>query len=107
MAPRDDVEVNCPLHREHRAFMEKYAGQELLTRGEIDQVVRKTVKETLLSLGIDAADPIEMQRDFQMLRDWRRASNSVRSKGLLTLIGIITAGVLGAVWIGVKSALRS
>jgi hypothetical protein len=106
--PRDDKfidGINCPLYREHAVFLEKYAGQELLTRTEVDEVVRKTVKETLLSLGIDAADPIEMQRDFQTLRDWRRASGSIRAKGTMTLIGILTAGLLGVIWIGVKSVL--
>lgn len=91
---------------EYRLFLEKYSGQELLTRNEIDSVVRKTVRETLFSMGIDAADPIEMQRDFTTLRDWRRASNSIRAKGTMTAIAIITAGLLGALWIGVKSVIK-
>lgn len=104
--PRDDLPgSDCPLYREHAQFLDRYAGRELLTREEVDNIVRKTVKETLYSLGIDAADPIEMQRDFQTLRDWRRASSSVRAKGTMTAIAIITAGVMGALWIGVKSVL--
>jgi len=95
MAPRDDYR-DCPLYELH---------QQYLTRDEIDQVVRKTVKETLTSMGIDAADPIEMQRDFQTLRDWRRSVTAVRSKGMMTLIAILTTGLLAALWIGVKSVL--
>ena len=88
MAPRND--------RSHDNY---------LTRDEVDSIVRKTVKETLTSMGIDAADPIEMQRDFQMLRDWRKASTSVRTKVLMTAIGLLTAGALGALAVGVKSVL--
>jgi hypothetical protein len=95
MAPRDDYR-DCPLYELHHQY---------LTRDEIDDVVRKTVKETLTSMGIDAADPIEMQRDFQTLRDWRRSVTAVRSKGMMTLIAILTTGLLAALWIGVKSVL--
>lgn len=76
-----------------------------ITRDEVDVIVRKTVKETLTSMGIDAADPIEMQRDFQMLRDWRKASTSVRTKILATAVGILTAGIIGALIVGVKSVI--
>jgi len=97
MAPRDDnLYINCPLYGEHQKY---------LTREDVNVVVRQTVRETLTSMGIDAADPLEMQRDFQTLRDWRRASNAVRSKGLLTLISILTAGLIGALWIGVRSVI--
>lgn len=105
MTPPDKPEINCPLYHEHRAFLDRYAGRELLTREEVEVVIQKTVKETLYSIGIDAADPIEMQRDFQTLRDWRRASTSVRAKGTMTIIAIITAGIMGALWIGVKNVL--
>jgi hypothetical protein len=80
---------------------------EFLTRDEVDRVVKATVKETLTSMGIDAADPIEMQRDFQALRDWRRASRAIRTRGLMTLVAILTAGLIGAIWVGIKYALRS
>jgi hypothetical protein len=76
------------------------------SREEIDNIVRQTVKETLTSMGIDTHDPIEMQRDFQSLRDWRRASEAVRSKGTLTLVGIFVAGILGVLWLGLKYVLR-
>jgi hypothetical protein len=100
MAPRpnDHEYRDCPMYLAHDQY---------LTRDEISLVVQETVKTTLLSMGIDAADPIEMQRDFQTLRDWRRASTAIRSKGLMTLVGILAAGLLGALWIGVKSVLKS
>jgi len=85
--------------------MAPHRPNDYLTRDEIDIVVKKTVRETLTTMGIEAANPIEMQRDFQMLRDWRKASTSVRTKVLMTAIGIVTAGLIGALLIGVKSVL--
>lgn len=73
-----------------------------LTRQDAEGLVRRTVKETLLIMGIDASDPIEMQRDFQALRDWRCAMAAVRSKGLLTIISILIAGIIGLIVLGIK-----
>ncbi len=68
-------------------------------------LVKDTVKETLLSLGLEIDDPIKMQKDFQHLRDWREASESLKSHGLTTLVGILLAGLLGAIWMGIKNVL--
>lgn len=80
--------------------------QSNLSREEIAEIVQQTVKETLTSMGIDTHDPIAMQRDFQSLRDWRRASEAIQSKGVLTLVGIVAAGILGVIWLGLKHAIR-
>ena len=69
--------------------------------------MRQSVRETLTSMGIDSHDPIAMQRDFQTLRDWRRASETIQSKGVLTIVGILVAGVIGVLWLGLKHAVRS
>ena len=76
-----------------------------VARDEIDDIVRRTVKETLLSMGLDTKNPLELQRDFQALRDWRLSMNAIRSRGMLTLIGIIVSGMAAALWFGVKHAL--
>lgn len=76
-----------------------------LTEQEIEQVVAKAVKATLLSFGVDTSKPIEMQRDFQALRDWRTASESIRSKSVMTLISIIVAGTLAALWVGIRNGI--
>lgn len=76
-----------------------------LTRGELRQIVRETVQETLTSLGIQHENPLEMQRDFQYLRDWRRTTHALRAKGLLTAVGLVVAGGLAALWLGVQALL--
>ena len=70
-----------------------------LTEAELKNVVKETVHETFITLGVDASDPLEMQKDFQHLREWRETSVAVKSKGLMTLVGIIVAGVAAFVWI--------
>ncbi|CAB4169269.1 hypothetical protein UFOVP1516_53 [uncultured Caudovirales phage] len=69
------------------------------------ELIQQTVKETLLSLGLEVDDPIKVQRDFQHLREWRETTEALKSKGLMTLFGIIVAGVLGFMWIGFKGSV--
>lgn len=69
------------------------------------EVARLTVEETFLRLGIDAADPIEMQRDFQHLREWRLAVETVKKRSLVSLVGVLVAGTCAALWVGVKHFL--
>ena len=69
------------------------------------ELIKETVHETLLSLGLEIDDPIKMQKDFQHLREWREASESLKSHGLTTLVGILLAGMIGAIWIGIKNVL--
>jgi hypothetical protein len=69
-----------------------------LTEAEIEAIVARTVKQTLLTLGLDCSDPMETQRDFQWLRDWRKSVDSMRGYGARTAVSIIVAGIIGAVW---------
>lgn len=86
----------CPLFDEHR---------QLLDKDEVDNIVRMSVRETLISLGIDATDPMETQRDFQTLRDWRKSAASIRSKSIMVLVGIVVTGALAALWVGIRYAI--
>lgn len=69
-----------------------------LSEHEIRQIVAETVAETLTRLGVDAANPKEMQADFQHLRDWRESIKTVKRQGLMTAVGVITVGFLGLLW---------
>ena len=77
-----------------------------LTPDEARALIREAVRETFLMLGVTVDDPIEVQKDFQHLREWRNTTNSLKSKGLLTAIGIVTSGFLAAVWLGLKEILN-
>jgi len=76
-----------------------------LTDDQLKSLVEKTVHDTLVRLGVDATNPIEMQHDFQHLREWREATGAFRNKGILVIITTIIAGVLAAAWVGFKSSV--
>lgn len=88
------------------------------------EAAHKAVHQTLLSLGIDADNPLHAQRDFVVLREigalvmdaefrkdmehvraWRLSVNEVKSKGVITLVGLIVTGVVGLVVAGFKGWL--
>ncbi len=94
----------------------------------VERTAQKTadmaVQQTLTSLGIDHNNPIEVQRDMASLRElrsimddpefqadmlhirkWRRSMEKVESKGLMTLVGLVTAGVCAALWVGFKDMI--
>jgi len=75
----------------------------IMTEEELTEHTQKVIRSTLTALGIDISQPIEVQRDFQALRDWRVSVESVKSKALVTSIGIIIAGIAAALWLGFKS----
>jgi hypothetical protein len=78
-----------------------------LTKKELKEVVAEGVYETFTQLGLDHENPLEMQRDFQYLRDWRVASEEVKSKGIMALLAILLSGAVAALWIGFKGILLS
>lgn len=74
-----------------------------ISEGEIKHIVAEAVKQTLIQIGIDAQNPLEMQQDFQHLRSWRESTESLKQKGLLTILGIFIAGGIGLMVAGFKS----
>lgn len=73
-----------------------------LTPEEARALIREAVRETFLMLGVKVDDPIEVQKDFQHLREWRNTTESIKSKGLLTVMCILVSGMLAALWVGIK-----
>ena len=76
-----------------------------------DDAAERAVKHTLLTLGLDYDNPIEvqrnmatlqemhnlandpeMQKDLLHLREWRRRMDSIQSKGLVAAIGFVCLG---------------
>lgn len=80
---------------------------------------RHAVRETLIMLGLDVNNPLEMQKDvatmreirtlfrdpeFQAdlahLRSWRKTLNTGAAKGFTVMIGMLTVGFVS--WVAVK-----
>lgn len=81
---------------------DKAAKKAAMTPEEIATVVR----QTLLQMGVDSDNPLESQKDFQHLRQWRRAGEDLRSKGMLALMSIFVTGLVGLVIVGLKEYFK-
>ena len=69
------------------------------------ELIRQAVTETLTTMGIDAANPIEVQMDMAHLRASRKGSETTRALVKKTAVPIIVVGILAAVWGGFGDAI--
>ena len=76
-----------------------------LTEAQLKEIVSGAVTETLIKLGVDVSKPIDMQRDFQHLREWRMATQALQERGMLALLTLLVAGAAAAMWIGLKGMI--
>ena len=78
-----------------------------MTKDELRSLIKETVAETLTTFGMQADNPIEMQKDFQHLRDVRQSVEAVKRKGILVAVGIICSAFIAAGWVGLKLFIKS
>jgi hypothetical protein len=71
---------------------------------QLRKIIRETVQETFVAMGLPN-DPIEAQRDFQHLRDWRKAVDAAKQRTFLATLALLGAGLIAAVTTGLKSFL--
>ena len=72
---------------------------------EIQAAVDKGVSDALERAGIDTHDHRQSQADMQFLREWRESAGQVRKKALGAAIVVIVTAALGALWLGLKTAM--
>lgn len=73
-----------------------------MTEQELEEIAVRVTRRVLHDLGINTENPFEVRRDFEFVREWRRTTESVRDKSILTIVGILVAGSLAMVWLGVR-----
>lgn len=81
------------------------AEQTRLHNENVDNETLRTISTILTSFGIEEEDRIEMRADFQHLRRWRKASEQAQSFTFKALVTIIVSGLVGIVWLGIKTRL--
>ncbi|MCK1710743.1 MULTISPECIES: hypothetical protein [unclassified Bradyrhizobium] len=84
---------------------ETLAERHRLQQESIDAIVLKATASVLASFGIEEDDRKELRADFQHLRRWRKSVEQAQSYAFKAVITVIAAGLMGAVWLGVKVVL--
>lgn len=78
----------------------------MTSRTELEEIAtlaaEKAVTQVFLKLGVDVSEPIEMQKDFNHLRSWRKSSEAIHAKIVLTAIGVFVVGLIGAAWLALR-----
>jgi hypothetical protein len=85
--------------------VETLAEHQRVRDADIEAVVVRAIATILTSFGIEEADRRELRADFQHLRRWRKSVEQAQSYTFKAAITIIAAGLLGAVWLGIKVML--
>jgi hypothetical protein len=79
--------------------------QQRIHSGDIEVVVDRAIATVLASFGIEEDDRRELRADFQHLRRWRKSVEQAQGFTFKAVISVIAAGLLGAVWLGIKVML--
>lgn len=76
-----------------------------MTETQLREVIRETVKETLVQYGMETSDPTDVQKDLAFVRRCRTYSEQVGSKVVCVVVGMIVVGIAGGIWLAVKNHL--
>ena len=79
--------------------------QQRLHHSDIAAVVDRAITTVLASFGIEVDDKRELRADCQHLRRWRKSVEQAQGFTFKAVISVIVAGMLGAVWLGIKVML--
>ena len=70
---------------------------------QLEDVIKRTTKETLIQVGFDMSDPIAMQADMHFLRSLRGLCQKAGIRAMMIAIGVATAGMMILFWRGFNS----
>lgn len=90
-------------HDVKRVVSEVLAEQKRLHNNDVDTVVLQTISTILTSFGIEEEDRAELRADFQHLRRWRKASETVEKAGWRAIATVLITGVCGLIWLGIQT----
>lgn len=78
-----------------------------MTEGELEEAIEQGVLRAFRTLGIDAHNPHETQRDFAFLRDMRTGTQSLKSKTMWAILSGVVLAICGFVWVGFNAAIHA
>lgn len=71
----------------------------------LDDVVIRAVGTILTSFGMEEEDRLELRADFVHLRKWRKSVEQAQSVTFRAIIMVVVSGIIGAIWLGIKTVL--
>ena len=71
-----------------------------------EQMIEKTVKCTLTTLGFDLSNPIQAQEDMHFLRRLRNLTQKAGTKVIMVLISIATISIAGSGVVALGKAIK-
>lgn len=77
-----------------------------MTEQQMEQVIEKTVKSTLTTVGFDLSDPISIQEDMHFLRSARHLTGAAGTRAVMILVGVSTIAVAGGIFIAIGKAIK-
>jgi len=77
-----------------------------LTKDEIKDLVREGVLQAFDRVGMGGAAE-EVQRDMAHLRRWRTSVDAASSTTVKTIVTVLIAGLLGALWLGITTLIEN
>lgn len=92
-------------HEVKAVVAEVLAEQKRLHNTEVDEVVLRTIATILTSFGIEEDDRVELRADFIHLRRWRKSVEQTQSWTFKVIVVTLVGGLLGALWLGLKTML--
>lgn len=63
------------------------------------EVAEKVTMRVLTRLGLDAEEPLELQKDFAHLRAWRTSIDTAKGATIKAAISTLVAGAVGWLWL--------
>ena len=85
-------------------------GGEAVSNQEItniaEAVSEKVVLTSLARIGLDLTNPYEVQQDMAYIRKWRQQMETMASKALITVLGLIVIGAVAFFWDGLTASFR-
>lgn len=99
----DPEELKTAIAEAVRASLAE--SNDMLSKEELRELMKESVADALSHLGIDSMSPVEVQKDLQFLRELRLTSERVKNRTIVTLVGLLVAGLAAATWLGIKSLI--
>lgn len=76
-----------------------------MTEQELERIIDKTVKSTLIKVGFDLSDPIACQEDMHFLRSARHITGAAGTRAVIVLVGVATLAAAAGMIIVVGKAI--